>query len=441
MFGHKKYVKAILVIWLAMLSGGSAWAQRTLTLEEAIKVALQNNKSIQISRSNLNIAKSRIIQARSNFLPHLGSNGTYTWWEKTQNMEIPAGVFGPEPISMSLDFSKDYVAAFSLSQPLFTSGRIWQSYKISELGLKVAEEDYKEQEQIVIFSTKKAFYDLLLAQQFVGVTEEALSLAEEHLRITKVRFNAGEASEFEVLRAEVEVANLRPQVIKAKNNVKLATLGLKNTLGLGLEGEIEIEGEFEKEASYPNLDICLKTAFENRPELARLGYQRETAQRGVKLAKVNNWPSLSAVVNYQWQSQKLFYQKEWEDTYSGFLVLSIPLFDGFYTRGKVRESKATLEGLDITEKQLKDGVELEVRQSYLSLLESSEIIKSSEENVTQAKKNVEIAEDQFGQGYVTSLDVMSTQLALTTAKTNYIQALYDYTLAVAQLDKATGTIK
>ena len=441
MFGRKKYVKTILIIWLAMLSISSAWAQRTLTLEEAIKVALENNKSIQISKSNLNIAKSRIIQSRSNFLPHLGFNSTYTWWEKGQKIEMPAGVFGPEPISMSLDFTEDYVAAFSLSQPLFTSGRIRQSYKISELGLKIAEEDYKDQEQKVIFSVKKAFYDLVLAQQFVGVTEEALSLAEEHSRITKLRFNAGEASEFEVLRAEVEVANLRPQIIKAKNSVKLATLGLKNNLGLGLGEEINIEGEFKREVPYPNLDVCLKTAFENRPELARLKYQEETAQRGVKLAKVNNWPSLSAVVNYQWLSQKLFYRKEWQDTYSGFLVMSIPLFDGFYTRGKVKEAKAALESISIGEKQLKDGVELEVRQAYLSLLESSEIIKSSEENVVQAKKNVEIAEEQFASGYVTSLDVMSTQLALTTAKTNYIQALHDYALAVAKLDKAIGTIR
>jgi outer membrane protein len=441
MFGHKKYVKAIFIIWLAMLSGGSAWAQRTLTLEEAIKVALQNNKSIQSSKSNLDIAKSRIIQARSNFLPRLGFSGTYTWWKKTQKMEIPAGVFGPEPISMSLDFSKDYVTAFSLSQPLFTSGRIWQSYKISELGLKVAEEDYRKQEQEVIFSTKKAFYDLLLVQQFVGVTEEALSLAEEHLRMTKIRFNAGEASEFDVLRAEVEVANLRPQIIKAKNGVKLATLGLKNTLGLGLGEEIEIEGKFKEELFYPNLDKCLKKGLENRPEAARLKYQEDTANRGVKLAKVNNWPSLSAVVNYQWQSQKLFYKKEWEDTYSGYLVLSIPLFDGFYTKGKVKEAKAVLESLKIGEKQLEDGIELEVRQAHLGLLESSEIIKSSKENVLQAKKNVEIAEEQFAQGDVTSLDVMSTQLALTTAKTNYLQALHDYALAVAKLDKATGTIK
>jgi outer membrane protein TolC len=95
----------------------------------------------------------------------------------------------------------------------------------------------------------------------------------------------------------------------------------------------------------------------------------------------------------------------------------------------------------VGEKQLKDGVELEVRQAYLGLVESSEIIRSSEENVSQARRSVEIAEEQFASGYVTSLDVMSTQLALTTAKSNYIQALHDYALAVAKLDKAVGTIK
>jgi outer membrane protein TolC len=123
------------------------------------------------------------------------------------------------------------------------------------------------------------------------------------------------------------------------------------------------------------------------------------------------------------------------------LVLSIPLFDGFYTRGKEKEARAALQGVEIGEKQLKDGIELEVRQAYLELMEANEIIISSQENVKQAQKNVDIAEDQFAQGYVTSLDVMSSQLALTTAKTNYIQALHDQVVAMAKIDKAMGTIK
>lgn len=441
MFGQKKQFKVILGITITMLMATSALAEQNLTLEKAIQIALENNKSIQSSKVNLESAKSRIIQARSGFLPRLGFNGTYTWLEKSQAMKIPAGVFGPEPVSMTLDFTSDYVGAFSLTQPLFTGGRIQQGYKITELGLKSAQEDYKNQEQKVIFSVKKSFYNLLFAQNIVEVTREALSLAQEHARIIKVRYDAGEVSQFDLLRAEVEVANLNPQLIKAKNGVNLVSLVFKNILGINMEEEVRIDGKFQAEKFEQSVGQCLKTALENRPEIALLNYQKDIANRSVKLARANNLPSLSAVVNYQLLSQELFDRKKWQDTYSGMLVLSIPLFDGFYTRGKVKEARAALQSVEIGEKQLKDGIELEVRQAYLELMEANEIIISSQENVKQAQKSVDIAEDQFAQGYVTSLDVMSSQLALTTAKTNYIQALHDQVVAMAKIDQAMGTIK
>jgi len=441
MFGQKKQLKVILGITITILMAAPALAVESLNLEKAVQIALENNKNIQSSKTNLESAKSRIIQARSGFLPRLDFGGTYTWWEKSQTIEMPAGVFGPEPVSMSLDFTSNYVAAFSLVQPLFTSGRIRQGYKIAELGLKSAREDYRNQEQKVIFSVKKSFYDLLLAQSMVEVTQDALSLGQEHARITRIRYDAGEASQFDLLRAEVEVANLNPRLIKTKNGVNLAGLAFKNTLGINLEDEIRIDGRFQAEMFDKSIEQCLKTALENRPEIDLLRYQRDISDRSVKLARANSWPSLSAVVNYQLLSQKLFDHKRWQDTYSGLLVLSVPLFDGFYTRGKVREARTALESVMIGEKQLKDGIELEVRQAYLELIEANQIIMSSQENVKQAQKNVDIAEDQFAQGYVTSLEVMSSELALTTAKTNYIQALHDQVVAIAKIDKAMGTIK
>jgi outer membrane protein len=427
---------------LVLLSGiftlSPAAAQRQIKLEEAIEMALEKNKSVLIAKEGLSVARGLRTQARSAFLPKLGAEGAYTITEELPEMEIPEDSFmpgfPPEPMNISMDFTYDYSINLELTQPLFTGGKIWHANRQASLNYLVAREKYRQASEAVILQVKTTFYGVLLAQEFVNLSQEALSLAKEHLRVTRSRYRAGEIPEYEVLSAEVELANLKPNVIKAENGLKMALLGLKNILGLGLEEEISIKGRFEKTEFTMDLDECINKGLSERADLSQLNYQKEMSEHMVRLARAGYFPDLALVGSYQLFTNEL--TEEWGTGYSLLLGLSVPLFEGFLTRGKIHEAKGVLRTASLGQVMLTEGIKLEIRQTYNGVEEARELIAASEEAVRMAKRGVKIAETSYAQGVITSLEVMGSRLALTQAKTNYIQALYDYIISIAKLENA-----
>jgi len=443
-----KRVSLFLILFFVLVGGNPLLAEEKLilTLEESIKLALERNKRVLQAKKDIKAAQAKVKQARSGFFPQLSGQGSYTLFEGVSEIEFPVGQFMSPPSGatrkVEMDFTRDYIGSLSLTQPLFTWGRIWQAYKTAELNLKVAEEGYRQSKEETIYLVKRAFYGVLLAEEFVKVTKEAEALAKEHLRVTRIRYDAGEASEFDVLRAEVSLANLKPGVIKAQDGLKLALMGLKNTLGIDLAEEMETKGELKRTTYKLSLEDCLRKALKKRPEISQLEYQKKMGWRMVKLARANDNPSLAFVGSYTAENNSLSLDwDKWDRSYTGMLVLSLPLFDGFNTRAKVQEAKITVDKIGLAEEELKEGIKLQVRGAYLALKEAEDITASSEENLRQAQRSMEIAQEQYKQGMVTSLDVMSAELALTQAKTNHYQALHDLILAFAGLQRAMGVME
>ncbi|UCD84487.1 MAG: TolC family protein [Deltaproteobacteria bacterium] len=427
-----------LVLFLLIFNFPPAAAQKEIALSEAIEMALEKNKAVLVAKEGLSVARGLRTQARSAFLPKLEAEGAYIITEELPEMEIPKDSFvdgfPPEDTSASMDFTYDYSLNFNLTQPLFTGGKIWYANRQASLNYRVAEEKYRQSREAVILQVKTAFYGALLAQEFVNLTREALSLAKEHLRITKNRYRAGEIPEYEVLSAEVELANLKPNVIKAENGMKLALLGLKNILGLGLEEEISVKGGFEKTEFAMDLDECISKGIRERADLSQLNYQKEMGEHMVRLARAGYFPNLALVGSYQMFTNEL--AEAWGTSYSVLLGFSMPLFEGFLTRGKMHEAKGILRTASLGQEMLQEGIKLEIRQTYNGVEEARELIAASEEAVRMSKRGVQIAEVSYAQGVITSLEVMGARLALTQAKTSYIQALYDYIISIAKLENA-----
>ncbi|MGB2843374.1 MAG: TolC family protein, partial [Candidatus Aminicenantaceae bacterium] len=271
------------------------------------------------------------------------------------------------------------------------------------------------------------------------VAEEAVEVAEKHYKNVKSLFEVGMASKFDLLRSEVEVANLKPQLIKARNNLKIAELRLKMLLGLDLSQPVEIKGDITYEPFEPDQEECLIKALQNRPEISQLKYQKQMAGEMLKLARASSLPSLALAGAYNfWADQFNFNKDAWQNYYVVNLVFTIPIFNGFSTSARVAQSKAMIRELGFTKRGLVDMVKFEVRQALLKLNEAKESLLSQGKNVEQAQESLRIAELNFSEGMATTLDVSSVQAALTMAKTNYLQALYDYVISLAQLEKAMG---
>jgi len=436
----KKAKSVILVLLMCLFVGKFSFSQEkmTLTLDDTIRLALSQNPYHLASGERVQAAKAIVREAAANFFPTLNAQGLHTLDEKVFSLEFPDPITG-KPQRVTMDFTRDYQFSLSLSLPLFTGGRLISGFKQAKYNLLSTEEGARQSENTTVFNAKTAFYGCLIAKEFVKVAEEAVEVAEKHLKNVKSLHEVGMASKFDMLRSEVRVANLKPQLIKARNNLEIGKLGLKTLLGIDLSQSLEIKGELSYEAYEPDLEECLAKALRNRPEVSQLNYQKQMAEETVKLVRAADFPTVALSGTYNFWADKLNFQKDtWQSFYAINLVLSVPIFNGFSASARVAQSKAVIRELELTRKGLEKTVGFEVRRAILNLKEAKESLLSQEKNVEQAQESLRIAELNFSEGLATTLDVSSAQAALSQAKTYYTQALYDYVVSLAQLDKAMG---
>jgi len=435
------------IVLLTLLLAAWAWAPAqsqdrpalALTLEDCLRLALKQNPFYLASQERIAGARAQLSAAASGFFPQLTAAGLSTLDEKLFVLEFPSIIPGQPPTRMSLDFTKDYQFSLSLNLPLFAGGRLIAGYKQATYNMEATKETVRQSRQDTVFNVKSSFYGYLLAREFLAVSEEALALAQKHFKNINSLYELGLASKFDLLRAEVQVTNLKPPLLRARNGLALAELGLKSLLGLDLKQSVEIKGELAYAAYEPDLESCTAQALLLRPELNQMLFQKRMAAEMVNLARGACLPTLAISGSYNyWADAFNFKKNTWQNYYSVNLVLSVPLFNGFATAAQVGQSQALLRELELTHKGLAEAVKLEVQQAILNLGQARESLLSQEKNVEQAQESVRIAELNYAQGLATSLDVSSVQVALTQAKTNYSQALFDYVLSLAQLQRAMG---
>lgn len=459
------WLPIILIICILFIANSVDCQQMTLTLEESIETAMKNSMSIKTAEEKVKLAEQKVNEARSAMLPSASVTGSYTYLGKTDTSSFssllgggmggfgaPSGIeqsgFGGMPgIPFTIKIPKDnYNVGLSVKQPLFTWGKIFNAYKQSKLALEAEKQGLEAVRQQVIFDTTKAFYSVLLADQLVKVTQMAVDQVQAHVKVAQDLVDAGMATDFDLLRAKVQLANVRSQLIKMQNLSKLAKDGFKNTIGLNLDADINLKGEITYRPFEADLDSLLKLAMENRPELKQLEIQEQIGEKIVSLAKAGNKPNLAFVYNYAYKSnadtiKDVFSQDKykWNNSWNMTFALSLPLFDGFATRAKVKQAKSAVNQIKIGKEQLVNAIILDVRSSFMSFQEAKELLKVQDETVQQAEESLRIANLRYKNGMITSVELMDAELAFTQAQTNYSNALNDYVIAIAKLEKATAS--
>lgn len=423
---------------LILLSKSICFSAQVMDLSDCISKAFESNPQILDAKEAVAQARFGVTEARSGFLPKVSLGGSYNFLEETPTVSFPNPITG-EMTKFKMDFTRDYSFEFSLNQSLYTGGRLLAGYRMANYALEAAKADLERKQSEVALSVIEGFYRLLLARDGVEVAKEALQTAEEFLAVVKARYNAGEASSFEVLRADVEVSNLKAVLINAQNGAKMAELGLKKAIGLSPLDEIDFIGELKPVEFDMSESQAIELAFENRPEMRLLNLQEMIAKESTRIAKAQRLPVLALSANYTIRSDQLL-DRDAEKTYAGYLVLSLPIFDGFRTKSEINKALTNEKQVEIAKRNLKDGIELEVRSALLGISAALEMVRSQEKSVEMAAEGLRIANERYLQGYATNLEVMDAQLALTRARNNRIQALYDLNLAVARAKKAMGTV-
>jgi len=413
-----------------------------LTLEKSIELALTQNPYHLATEERVDSAEQQVREAAAGFLPSLNSQGLATLDEKLFELEFPSFIPGQPPEKVKVDFTRDYQFALNLSVPLYTGGRLTAGYRSAKYNLKSTQEVVRESEHLTVFNTKAAFYGCLLAQEFVRVAEQAVADAEDLYKNVKSQYEVGLASQFDLLRSEVRVVNLKPQLIRAKNSFEVMKLNLKTLLGMDISTPIEIQGNLSYDPISPDLEKSVQLAIQNRPEILQLEYQKKIAEEMWKMARAERLPTLSISGTFNfWADRLAFTGDTWQDYYNINLVLTVPIFNGFGPAARQAQAKSAVKEIELTLKGLKDGVKFEVSQAILKIEEARESLLSQEKNVEQAEESLRIANLNYTEGLITVLDVSAAQTALTQARVNYSQAVYDFFVAVADFERSLGVEK
>jgi outer membrane protein TolC len=432
---------AVLTFAALLPAAAAAGAQEklVLTLEDSIALALKQNPFHQAALAKEDQASALVREAVAGFFPSVNAQGMNVLDKKVFTIEFPSLIPGEPPQRIKFDFTRAYQFTVNFSVPLFTGGRLVSGYKSANYNLSATREAIRQSQQETVFSVKAAFYGLLLARETLAATEEAVALAENFYKNVKNLYDVGMSSKFDLLRSEVQAANLKPQLIRARNGLEEAELRLKTLLGLDLGQAVEFKGELTFKAVEVDADESVVQALSSRPELIQLRYQKQMAGEGLKIARAAYLPTLAVggAYNY-WANDFKFTRRNWESFYQFNLVLNIPIFNGFAAAAKVGESKAALNELELSQQGLSEMVKYEVQEAILSLRQSREAILSQGKTVEEAQEAVRIAELNYKEGLATNLDVSSAQVALRQARTNYSLALFEYAVALARLEKAVG---
>jgi len=406
--------------------GGSVWAaQLELTLQESIDLALRQNPSMSIAQFQLDAAKADVSKARGAFGPSLDASTTGTYYGEDRRQTTGSG------------YTRDaYSAKLSLSLPLYSGGKLEGSLGQAKANKVYYEQGYEKTKQQLIEDVTEAYFSILQAKDKVKLSEESVADMQSHLNNTQAFFQAGTVPKSDVLRAEVELAQNKQNLIKAQNSYNLAIAALNNLLGLDYQSEIVIKDTLTYNKVDVKLDQCIQTALVKRPEIEQAKSKIKAADEGIKVAKSGRHPTISMSGSYGWSGTE--YPPPDDDSWSVTVAAELNLFDSNVTKASVAKAKANKAEAESAFKQTTDNITLEVKQSFLNMREAEERIQTSLKAVEQAKEDLHIAEVRYAAGVGTNIEVMDAQVALTQAKTNYTEALYDYNVGKASLSRAVG---
>jgi len=403
-----------------------------LTLEESVRIALERNQDVLIAQQRVIESERALAEARAAFFPAFEAMATYRRIDEPPSFEVP--MFG----EVSFLPTESYQAGFVGQQPLFTGGRLTNTYLMAREGVRLSAEQREAVRNDLVFRVKQAYYSILVAQKFAEVAEQSLRLLDAHLRDIERFMETGLVARVDLLRTEVQRADAEQRFNSARNAVDLAKSAFNNLLDRPLEVPVTVKDVLEYEPRVITLEEATAVALEQRPELRALEAALVIAERGVSLSRAEYLPTVAAQGMYDWEkgTQLEILDEGWHWTVG--VSGSMNLWDWGGRRARVMQARAKMEQAKLNLEKLQNAVALEVRQAFLKMDEAEKNVAVSQKAVVSAQESYRTTKERYREGVGTNTDVLEAETALASAEANRYQALFDYDVAVARLDKAMG---
>lgn len=441
MFSYKKAKNVLaLTAALSVLCSQSVFAATLeLDLEETIQRALLTNPSVKIAEYNRKAAKADYSAAKgargiSISLSHDSGRGGYAdnrSYVITDNM-------GRQIPRYDKSIGNSHSNSITASLPIFTGGelqgQIGQAKANYRSMLSAEEQAYNEMKE----TATTGYFNMLNATNMKALRQESVDRLQAHLDNVIAQYNVGIVARADVLRSEVELANAQQNYITASNEYDVAEATLNNIIGTPLGTTLLLKDRLQYEPYENDMAYCLAYSEQHRPELKQAEYAIDSAEAALVVARSGHMPKVYANASNNWGGNGSDWPGDDDENWSVGVTASMNVFDSGVTWSKIHAAQENLAKAKESQRQIKDNIELEVRTDYLNLREAEKRITTTQVAVASAEEDYHIAVVRYQAGVGTNIDVMDAQEALTQAKTNYYQALYNYNTSKAALNTSMG---
>ena len=421
----KKRIKiiALILIVVFLFSATAGLAAEDLNLDQAVKMLVENNRTLINARKDIENAEKDIDLAVRSYFPNLDLQTSYTKMDEGQ------------PTLMGTGPDENYRTSISLSQTIWTGGKVPMQKEIANYGMEIARAEYEKSVEDQIFSLIQSYYGVLQAKGMVEIREEALATVNEHLRVVKNNLDAGTAIRRDLLQSQIEQRNAEEELTAAKNDLKIAQRRLAQFLTT----------EQKYEPSDPEIDFNLEleqeklfnTAVENDLQLMILELNRKIRKLNQKLEAQYYRPNVSLNGSYDWQGAEFMDEKSWSMT----LGVNVPLYDGGKGGINAEKQQIELEKLANNRQDLLENIDIEVEESILTVKETEEAIELEQLSLENAEESLEIANKSYDAGVASNTEVIDAQSTYNQAKTSLLQAKYDYEIELFKTIYKSGRLK
>ena len=452
MTGMKK-MKFLLLAISFLLMAGLTHAQQdsiakqdtlSLTLQQCISIAMDESPTIRIAQREIERIDYANKEKMSALFPAINASASYSRTLKKQKMffDIPGFPSSPDGIEVGQD--NTFAGVLSASMPII-SPTLWASLKMNETDAALTLESARSSKLTLVNSVTKAFYGVLLAQDSYRVFERTHQNAAENARIIQNKFEQGTVSEFEWIRADVQVRNALTNLVSAESAINLSTLQLKMLMGIDMHTAIQPTGTL---ADYESLvfEQAIKlsnNSLDKNTDLNQFDLKAKQLKQSLEIQKSTWLPTLSASINYQYMSMPnddvAFKDYYWFPTSNAGLTLSIPIFQGGSKHYKAKQLQMQIKTMDDQRENLKRSLELQAITYTDNMIKAIEKMESGKKALTQAEKALNISQKMYEVGAGTYLDVTNAELGYIQAGLSYNQSIYDFISAKCDLEKILGT--
>jgi len=403
-----------------------------LSLEESEALVLEDNLLVLRAEEGVVGARAAVKQAKASILPHLNVSAMGSRLGPVATFTIPTAT-GSEQITVGTPSQKNLT--LSLSQPVYAPGPMKVAPQAARIAMGLTESALAGTRDEVLLQVRKAFFNCLRAKELLTVAEQRQQQALAYLKDAQAYFQAGTTARADVLRAQVEVANAEHVVLQSQNSLDLAYLALKNLLNISQETTLQLQIPAVPKLEDVSLAQSLETAKTVRPELKVADFQVDLARAKESLAAAATKPQVFLSGNRQWQTSTAFSAgTSWSLTLSA----SMPIFDAGEARAGLARAHSDTRQSDTDRRTLQQSVDAQVRAAFFSLEASRKQIEVALVAKEQAQEALRITQLQYGEGMARPVEVIDAQVALAQAASNYVNSVYDYETAKAELARAVG---